>query len=527
LSTSRRSVLAALAALAAAAFAGEAGAATLRVPQDHATIQAAIDAAVPGDTVSVSPGVYHELVNNNWKAVTIESTAGAASTTIDGDGGGPVVRLLASPGETPVLRGFTIRDGTESDVTGGIYTRIGPALIENNRVVDVRSCAGAIYAEFSKATIRNNVVTGTRPSCSPAHPWWGAGIELSGEGTAAVTGNVVDGNAVGIRVIGAGTPTISENTITSNLNFGIHGGYDYDPFVPTLIANNVIAGNLGHGFYWHVAPDTRGPFLVNNTIADNAESAIRLEGDMETTRVANNVVVGSSSSPTFDCPADLSFGTAPIVEFNDVFSRGTGAVYGGVCAGHTGHAGNISADPLFAGETDYRLRPGSPAIDAGTSDGAPAADFGGVARPQDGDGDGTPAVDMGAYEAAAVAAGPRVSGSGAFATDGQGEVTFALSDDAVTLRRARGQSFAFTGDVTSVTGSGNAAVLRGAGSWNGTDGYAFEVSAVDDAEGRRRTDTIEVVIRDPSGDVVFSSGEPRQLKRGNIEVVPAAPSGQN
>lgn len=36
--------------------------ATLRVPSDYATIQAAVDAAAPGDTILISPGVYDEAV---------------------------------------------------------------------------------------------------------------------------------------------------------------------------------------------------------------------------------------------------------------------------------------------------------------------------------------------------------------------------------------------------------------------------------------------------------------------------------
>src|SRR5215469_8519216 len=115
---------------------------TLRVPQDYSTIQAAVDAAVPGDVVAVSPGTYHELIDNHSKAITIESTGGADVTTIDGGGGGDVVHLTANPGETPVLRGFTIQHGSSSTEGGGVTVSGGPALVEDNRVVDNISCEG-------------------------------------------------------------------------------------------------------------------------------------------------------------------------------------------------------------------------------------------------------------------------------------------------------------------------------------------------------------------------------------------------
>ena len=55
---------------------------------------------------------------------------------------------------------------------------------------------------------------------------------------------------------------------------------------------------------------------------------------------------------------------------------------------------NIAGDPLFtdAAGSDFSLLEASPAIDAGLSEGAPAIDIVGVARPQ---GAG---IDIGAYE---------------------------------------------------------------------------------------------------------------------------------
>lgn len=60
----------------------------------------------------------------------------------------------------------------------------------------------------------------------------------------------------------------------------------------------------------------------------------------------------------------------------------------------------VDVSPAFVGVGvgDYHLMAGSPAIDAGTPLNAPAADFDGEARPQDGDGDGFAGYDIGADE---------------------------------------------------------------------------------------------------------------------------------
>src|SRR5688572_25090978 len=61
--------LAALVSLAACAQPREAG--TLSVPGDYPKIQAAVDAAVPGDLILIDPGTYEEEVRVEVEDVTI------------------------------------------------------------------------------------------------------------------------------------------------------------------------------------------------------------------------------------------------------------------------------------------------------------------------------------------------------------------------------------------------------------------------------------------------------------------------
>jgi len=80
----------------------------LRVPQDFATIQEAIDAAVFGETIVVASGVYHEHIGVD-KSLTLKGES-CNTTIIDGDGETRIIVVIKA--SEVRFSGFTIRNGS-------------------------------------------------------------------------------------------------------------------------------------------------------------------------------------------------------------------------------------------------------------------------------------------------------------------------------------------------------------------------------------------------------------------------------
>ena len=89
-------------------------AADLRVPQDHPSIQAAIDAAASGDVVLVSPGTYNETLSITNKSLTIRGTGTPSQAKIDRFGaGGTVVNISGTSAQTVTFESMTITRWSE------------------------------------------------------------------------------------------------------------------------------------------------------------------------------------------------------------------------------------------------------------------------------------------------------------------------------------------------------------------------------------------------------------------------------
>ena len=155
------SSLAASSVLLCLLLAPPAPAATIRVPTDQPTIQAAIDVAVTGDVVLVAAGTYVGSGNKDLdllgKAIAVRSENGPALTTIDCEGSGRAFMIFRGETSETVVDGFTIRRGVPdpSDQSGGgailmIFTSptiLNCVFVENSAVISEVAEGTGVFVE--------------------------------------------------------------------------------------------------------------------------------------------------------------------------------------------------------------------------------------------------------------------------------------------------------------------------------------------------------------------------------------------
>lgn len=197
------------------------------------TIQAAINAASPGATVSVCAGTYTEDVTVNKAGLTLVG-AGIDVSTIIGPhttGGGDTV-LISAPNVT--VDGFTITRTGNTDVPLGSW-----AANTQNQGVNVAASTGV--------TIQNSKLTGNRN-----------GIYVGqSSNNVTIRRNNITFNRTGVHLVDNHNALIEENFITNNWTMGVLyrdevplGGPD-----PTgvVVRNNNISGN------WYSQMEFREP----------------------------------------------------------------------------------------------------------------------------------------------------------------------------------------------------------------------------------------------------------------------------
>jgi parallel beta-helix repeat protein len=296
---------------------------TIRVPADSLSIQGAINAANPRDTVLVGPGSYIENINFQGKAITVTSSGGAAVTTINGGANGSVVTFNHAEDANSVLHGFTITNGKKNGGFGGGISISGASpTITANIIAGNHAAVGlGIYVTGGSPLIQGNVITANNQTGAGSSYQGGGGIYVDGNsstpGNAQIIGNTITNNSVssggiggGISVMFVSSPLIENNLIQGNSAYNYGGGIALESSASPTVVQNLILNNSsgagGSGGAMEVAPSSSAPTSVhtiaNNTIASNtafnSTAGIFVNGVGQRAVFTNNIIMASLTAVT-------------------------------------------------------------------------------------------------------------------------------------------------------------------------------------------------------------------------------------
>jgi hypothetical protein len=340
MSSLRAFVAAAALASATASWAQD----TLRVPQDYPTIQAAIDAATPGATVSVASGTYFVSLTIA-KSITLNSQSGAAVTMLDGGRVGRVIFAHGTGVESVSIVGFTIMNGLGLESMsvpaagsgGGVYLEaLAGATLHDNVIRDNVACVGVGVAalDVTVAIVHNEIERNVQDSsCSGGD---GGGIRIRGGSAGpslissnAISSNVVGGSGGGLEIADA-TAVVRDNDIRDNeANSG--GGIAFD-LAEGLVSDNLLIRNSAEtgGALKLVAVDGNHVLVAGNTMLDNsatmaASAAQLIPVPDEALRMRGNTISGDGAVELIRCETPFALSRS------NALRNESGPAVGGLC----------------------------------------------------------------------------------------------------------------------------------------------------------------------------------------------------
>jgi len=247
-------------------------AAVLKVPEQYATISAAIEAARAGDTIQVSrrsgesQSVYNERIVIDKQLMLVGESRD--TIIIDGNSAGTVVSIQADGVQ---FKGFTVRNGGQqySGIRANSYSYV---VIANNTV---RSCRyGVVLLNSVSNTVESNVffnnsmaaislsqsVSNNIRDNSVSESAYG--IKLSSSNATFVVGNALSYNSYGVYIEHSYNDTVDKNTLLRNKVDGIMPTSSYD----IIVRNNTVSESA-YGIQLYQSTTVT---VVRNTATNNS-----------------------------------------------------------------------------------------------------------------------------------------------------------------------------------------------------------------------------------------------------------------
>lgn len=289
---------------------------------DGGSIQKAIDAAVPGETIEVYSGTYQGIdINKPLKLKGIDS--GSGMPFVDTDDGSAIV--LSADAIT--LEGFSARSSSSWGTDAGILVTSNNNIIRNNAAHGSGNC-GIVFIESDNNTIAGNAAVGNHNE----------GISLRNSSYNLLEGNTANDNRYGIKLESSIGNAVRDNIAKGNRFEGIYlvgskqnivednyagdnwGGISLDNSRDNTIRRNDVLGNeKGISLAYHNSSDDiksqgKGVYIsynsqssesrgyANNTIYQNNLSNLDNAYDDGSNRWDNGRVGNSYSD--FDEPGE-------------------------------------------------------------------------------------------------------------------------------------------------------------------------------------------------------------------------------
>lgn len=377
-------------------------------PNCHQTIAGAAGAAADGDVITIG---------HNGAIAYVENIAfdGRSGVTFRGEPGSrPEIQA------SPVGPGPVFRLGPAADRTTISHLRLSGSL-DNGAVTSDAATAGVQIADVAATCVGGvtclrlagaeprvsdtDVVLGLGPGLTLDLPQGGWLLRVTSTGGRASVYSGPPPWEAAIRDSSFSSPAGSAPTLSL-------GGTGTDAGLGAVMSRTRVssAGDLAlridaSGSAWTISNS-----LVTAASDGGGAGRALFMGPGSSTTLRNVTVAGPGHAAEVSSLAGVP---VALTATNTVLRGGLGDLRTTVLAGGSADiaishsavrgfpgAGNVSADPLFAGPGDFHVQPGSPLVDAGAPVPAGDLDLDGIARPRGA------AADIGAYESPFTAPAP-------------------------------------------------------------------------------------------------------------------------